>query len=130
MVMGLLKVLRMYMGMDAEMIADTIGMTLERYIDIENGDLEPDASELKKLSSVFCMDEDVLTGESSISNTFVLSQPLDASLFATEEQREMMKLRMTDLSPEEKRLILLIRASENRPELMEKITDILNDEIF
>ena len=95
MVMGLLKVLRMYMGMDAEMIADTIGMTLERYIDIENGDLEPDASELKKLSSVFCMDEDVLTGESSISNTFVLSQPLDASLFATEEQREMMKLRMT-----------------------------------
>ena len=129
MIMGMIKVLRMYMGTAAEVIADVTGITLTRYVDIENGDIEPDAAELTKLAAVFGMDEDVLTGKTGIGEALMFRQPIDESVFADEDMREMMKLRMTDLSPAEKKLILLIRASENSSVLLEKAMEALSGDV-
>ena len=129
MIMGMVKVLRMYMGAAAEVIADAAGISIARYIDIENGYTEPASAEITKLAAVFGMDEDVLTGKSDIGKELMFRQPLDESVFATEELREMMKLRMTELSDAEKRLILLIRASEDSSVLLEKVMDIVSEDI-
>ena len=126
----MIKVLRLYMGADAETVALATGMSTTHYTDIENGYAEPTEAEYQKLSAVFGLDEDYITGKREIPESFIVRQPMEDSVFVTEELREKMKLCMTDLSPDEKKLILLIRSADDSAGLMEKVTNIVCDEVF
>lgn len=127
---GMVKVLRMYMGAEAETVASAAGIPFMRYLDIENCDAEPDESELGKLSAVFGLEEDVFTGEREIDCGFAFRQPLEENVFVSEELREKMRILMTDLTEDEKRLILLIRSAEDSTDLMKRVTDVACEEVF
>lgn len=127
---GMVKVLRMYMGAEAETIASAVGIPIMRYLDIENCDAEPDESEISKLAVGFGLEEAVFTGEVEIGIDFAFRQPLEENVFVSEELREKMRIRMTDLTEDEKRLILLIRSAEDSTDLMKRVTDTVCEEVL
>ncbi len=124
---GLIKVLRMYSSADAETVAATAGIPLARYKRIENEEEMPTESELERIAAVFGISTDFFSDD--FPDRFVLRQTLDETVFVTEELREQMKLRMTELSPLEKQLVMFIRRTDNRDETLRRFIDILISEI-
>lgn len=125
---GLIRVLRLYCGFDAETISEVTGIALAKYKRIEAGEEIPSDKDIEKLASVFGVSEKFLRGDEDVADFFAFRQQIDENLFATEEQREQMKLRITELTPLEKKLILLIRCSENSEEtILKTIENVIED---
>ncbi len=123
---GLLLVLRMYCGYDAKMIAEATGIALARYKRIEAGDEEPDDSDIEKIAAVFGVSAAYLKGEDNFSDGLMLRQNIEELVFASDEMREQAKLRVTELSDLEKKLILLVRSADNSEQaLLDAINTVL-----
>lgn len=113
MIDGLIKAFRMYCRIDTKTAAEATGIALYRYKKLEAGEAIPSDKELEKIAALFGVNEDILNGNIDENDFFGLRQPIDENLFASEDLRAQMKLRITDLTPEEKKLILLIRCCDN-----------------
>ncbi len=110
---GLIRVLRRYSSVDEKTVAEALGISLARYKKIEIGEEEPTPDEIQKLAVIFGITPEFLTGESEPEQLFALNQTFEESVLQSEELREAVKLRVTDLSLEEKKLIMMIRGAEN-----------------
>lgn len=108
-----IRLFRLYCELTAEMVAEVTGIPLSRYKKIELGEIEPSEKDAEKLAKLFNVDvTELLHGITDLSK-YSVRQEIDDSLFATEETKQMVKLKITELSPKEKKLILLIRNSDN-----------------
>lgn len=122
-----IRIFRLYCGLTPEMISDVTGIPVSRYKKIELGEIEPSEKDAGKLAKLFNVDvTDLLEGITD-SSKYLVRQEIDDSLFATEEIKQMVKLKITELSPKEKKLILLIRNSDSsESDLDDAINMILN----
>lgn len=124
-----IRLFRLYCELSAEMVADVTGIPLSRYNKIELGEIEPSESEAEKLAGLFNVKpSELLNGIGDIS-VYSVRQTIDDNLFMTEEMKEAVKIKITDLSPEEKRLILLIRNSANSESCLDEAIRIVLDKI-
>lgn len=123
---GLLRVLRMYCGYDEKMIAEATGIALARYKRIEVGDEEADDKEIEKIAAVFGVSIGYLKGEEGIADGLLLRQTVEDLVFASDEMKGQAKLRVTELSDLEKKLILLVRCADNSEQaLLDAINTVL-----
>lgn len=124
---GLLRVLRMYCGYDEKTVAECAGIALLRYKRIEIGEEEPTDSDIAKFAAIYGVSEAYLKGEDNISDSLILRQPVENIVFPTDEMKEQAKLRVTELSDLEKKLVLLIRCADNSEQaLIDAINTVLN----
>ena len=113
MTMGLIRMLRRYSSVDEKTLAEALGISLVRYKKIEAGEEEPTSQEIEKLAVIFGVTPGFLSGEAEAEQLFALQQTFEEGILQSEELREAVKLRVTDLSLEEKKLIMMIRGAEN-----------------
>ena len=111
--MGLIRMLRRYSSVDEKTVAEALGISLVRYKKIESGEEEPASQEIEKLAVIFGVTPEFLSGEAEAEQLFALQQTFEEGILQSEELREAVKLRVTDLSLEEKKLIMMIRGAEN-----------------
>lgn len=108
-----IRLFRLYCELSAEMVSEVTGVPLSRYKKIELGEIEPSERDAEKLAKLFNVEvSELLNGITDLS-IYSVRQEIDENMFMTDEMREMVKIKITDLSPDEKRLILLIRNSDN-----------------
>ncbi len=123
---GLLRVLRMYCGYDEKMISESTGIPLAKYKRIEAGDEEPDDAYIEKIAAVFGVSAGYLKGEEDFSDGLMLRQNVEDFVFASDEMKEQARLRVTELSDLEKKLILLARCADNSEQaLLDAINTVL-----
>lgn len=124
-----IRLYRLYCELSAEMVADVTGIPLSRYKKIELGEVEPSASDAEKLAKLFNVEvSELLNGITDLSR-YSVRQDIDNNVFMTDEMREMAKIKITDLSPDEKRLILLIRGSDNSINCLDEATRLVLEKI-
>ena len=124
---GILRVLRMYCDYDLKTLSEATGIAVQRLKRIEAGEEDASDEDIRKIASVFGVSADFLNGDERIDNGLLLRQPLEDVVFASEEEKEAAKLRVTELSDLEKKLILLIRCSENAEQaLTDAINSVMN----
>lgn len=108
-----IRIFRLYCEFTPEMISEVTGIPLSRYKKIELGEVEPSEKETEKLAKIFNVEvEDLLNGITE-SSKYLVRQDVDDNIFMSEEMKQNMKITVTDLSIKEKRLILLIRNSDD-----------------
>jgi len=108
-----IRIFRLYCELTVEMVAEVTGIPLSRYKKIELGEIEPSEKDAEKLARLFNVDVDNLLNGITDLSKYSVRQEIDDGLFATEEIKQMVKLKITELSPKEKKLILLIRNSDS-----------------
>ncbi len=108
-----IRIFRLYCELTAETVSEVTGIPLSRYKKIELGEIEPSEKDAEKLAKLFNVDVSLLLDGITDSAKYSVRQEIDDGWFATEEMKQMVKLKITDLSPKEKKLILLIRNSDN-----------------
>ncbi|MBR3868327.1 MAG: helix-turn-helix transcriptional regulator [Clostridia bacterium] len=108
-----IRIFRLYCELTPEMVSEVTGIPLSRYKKIELGEIEPSEKDAEKLAKLFNVEVNDLLYGITDSSKYSVRQEIDDGLFATEEIKQMVKLKITDLSPKEKKLILLIRNSDN-----------------
>lgn len=108
-----IRLFRLYCELTVEAVAEVTGIPLSRYKKIELGEIEPSEKDAESLAKLFNVEvADLLHGITDLSK-YSVRQEIDDDFFATEEIKQMVKLKITELSPKEKKLILLIRNSDN-----------------
>lgn len=108
-----IKIFRLYCGLSAETISEVTGIPLSRYKKIELGEIEPNEKETEKLAKLFNIETEDLLGGITDMSKFAIRQEIDDNLFASEEIKQSMRMMITELSAQEKKLILLIRNSDD-----------------
>lgn len=121
-----IRIFRLYCELTPEMISEVTGIPVSRYKKIELGEIEPSENDAEKLAKLFNVEVDDLLSGITNSSKYLVRQDIDDNLFVSEELKNDIKLLITNLSAKEKRLILLIRNSDNSEEnLNEAINMIL-----
>ncbi len=120
---GLIRMLRRYISVDEKTVAEALGISMVRYKKLEAGEEDPTPQEIEKLAVIFSVTPEFLTGESDPDHFFSLNQTFEESILQSEELREAVKLRVTDLSVEEKKLIMMIRGAENSAKAIADATE-------
>lgn len=108
-----IRIFRLYCELTPEMISEVTGIPLSRYKKIELGEIEPSEKDAEKLAKLFNVDVNDLLYGITDSSKYSVRQEIDDNLFVSEEIKQNVKLTITELSPKEKKLILLIRNSDN-----------------
>lgn len=108
-----IRIFRLYCELTPEMIAEVTGIPLSRYKKIEIGEIEPTEKDAEKLAKLFNVDVNDLLSGITDSSKYAVRQDIDDNLFVSDEIKQSVKLTITELSPKEKKLILLIRNSDN-----------------
>lgn len=108
-----IRIFRLYCELTPEMISEVTGIPLSRYKKIELGEIEPSEKDAEKLAKLFNVDVNDLLYGITDSSKYSVRQEIDDNLFVSEKIKQNVKLTITELSPKEKKLILLIRNSDN-----------------
>ena len=124
-----LRILRMYCNLDAEEIAKLASVPLERYLRFENGEDALTEAEEKKLSSIFNLKDNKIENTIDKTDKFNVNQELESYLFPEQGVTDFSKVQLTDLSPVEKRLILTLRQCKHKNNVVEKIFDIILEDV-
>lgn len=115
-----IRICRLYCGFSYEDTAAAVKIPLNRYKNIELGNAEPADDEIEKIARLYNVSADELKNGFREDDKFRLVQEVDENFFESEDLREAVKLAVTFLSAEEKKLIMLIRSSENPEDVLEK----------
>lgn len=108
-----IRIFRLYCELTPEMISEVTGIPLSRYKKIELGEIEPSEKDAEKLAKLFNVEVNDLLYGITDSSKYSVRQEIDENLFVSEEMKQNVKLTITELSPKEKKLLLLIRNSDN-----------------
>lgn len=111
-----IRIFRLYCEFTPEMISEATGIPVSRYKKIEIGEIEPSEKDAEKLAKLFNIEVEELLCGITDSAKYLIRQSVDDNIFVSEEMKNDIKLLVTNLSPKEKRLILLIRGSDNSEE--------------
>lgn len=120
-----IRIFRLYCELTPEMISEVTGIPVSRYKKIELGEIEPSEKDTEKLAKLFNVEvEDLLHGITD-SSKYLVRQEIDDNVFVSEALKNEIKLMITNLSPKEKRLILLIRNSDNSEENLDEAINMM-----
>ena len=120
-----IRIFRLYCELTPEMISEATGIPVSRYKKIELGEIEPSEKDVEKLAKLFNIEVDDLLGGITDSAKYLIRQSVDDNIFVSEEMKNDIKLLVTNLSPKEKRLILLIRGSDNSEENLDNAINMI-----
>lgn len=120
-----IRIFRLYCELTPEMISEVTGIPVSRYKKIELGEIEPSEKDAEKLAKLFNVDVDDLLGGITDSSKYLVRQDIDDNVFVSEELKNEIKLLITNLSPKEKRLILLIRNSDSSEENLDEAINMM-----
>ncbi len=124
-----LRICRMYCDLSAEEVAKLASIPFERYLRFENGEDVPTEDEMIRLSAVYNIEKTEIEDGIEKTDKFNIHQELESYLFPTPEVTNFSKVQITDLAPVEKRIILTLRQCKNQASVMEKIFNIILEDI-
>ncbi|MBQ7962766.1 MAG: helix-turn-helix transcriptional regulator [Clostridia bacterium] len=121
------RLFREYCKLSVDDTAELTGISKERLLLIEHGEIIPTDDECKKFSKLYNISSDKLNG--SIREVFetIVREPMDASFYDNYVEKDVIVERVTSLSVFERLLIMKLRLSENQQELNEKIMQMLSE---
>ena len=113
--------------MSANDAAELTGISKERLLLIEHGEIIPTDDECKKFSKLYNISPDKQNG--SIREVFetIVREPMDASFYDNYVEKDVIVERVTSLSVSERLLIMKLRLAENQQELNEKIIQMMSE---
>lgn len=121
------RLFREYCKLSVDDAAELTGISKERLLLIEHGEIIPTDDECKKFSKLYNISPDKLNG--SIREVFetIVREPMDASFYDNYVEKDVIVERVTSLSVSERLLIMKLRLAENQQELNEKIIQMLSE---
>ncbi len=109
---------REYNKLDKKQIAEILEIDVDLYNDYENGNISPNIDIVEKLAKCYKVTVDEFYG---YTPRLTLHAEKDDKFF--DEDVDKTVLKMSDLSWDEAKLILLYRNSENKEDIIKKILD-------
>ena len=110
---------RTYNKIEPETIAKTLNISTEEYLKYEDGSVTPDIATITELAIIY-----KVTIAEFYGNTprLVLNNPDDENIFFKNND-ELEVLKFSELSIDEKEMILAYRTSENKEQIYKMILD-------
>jgi transcriptional regulator with XRE-family HTH domain len=117
------RIFRLYCKLSIEDVASFTKIKKNRLIEIEAGKAEPTDDEVNRLAALYNVMPERMKRSLRDNFSTIIKQPIDATFYETEIEREMIKDSIISLTEYERNIVLLLRTSGNRSEMYNRIVD-------
>lgn len=119
---------RKFMELPQESVAKTVGISVEKYRLIEKGELEPEPEVAERLAKVFNVTVNDLNYGIFGDKRFGFFQKPLSSFFESPEEMQRIERYITELTDDEKSLIIMYRLIEHKTKAFDALRELLYDE--
>ena len=123
------RIFRLYCQFSIEDVASFTKIKKKRLIEIETGRAEPTDAEISKLAAIYNVNPERMKHGLDDYFSTIIRQPIDASFYKTELEKEIMKVSITSLTEAERNIIMLLRTCDNKQEMYNRICDMFLENV-